>query len=152
MKVESRQRQANIFCMLTNNHRFLLSESAFFLTFPMIITNLDRIMLWFQTTGASSLIFFAKYGKLLRIMSRSKILDKLQEIKISIGDSLAISWQSTSRQMNILRYVNSQYIDSLLLYPIFINPIPRAETPKSMPSGHSAAICRPHQGRKQKLP
>ena len=38
-------------------------------------------------------------------------------LNFCIGDSLAISRQSTYWQINILRYVDSRYIDCLLLYP-----------------------------------
>ena len=48
-------------------------------------------------------------------MAGSKNSDKLQEIYFFIGDSYEISRQSTCRQINILRYGDSQYIDCLFI-------------------------------------
>ena len=92
---------------------------------PIFVWKLARLLTYshFDLKQLEPVLWFvfAKYGELLRTMSGSKISDKLQEIKISIGDSLAISWQSTCRQINILRYVDSRYIDCLFINCLFID-------------------------------
>ena len=71
-------------------------------------------LLYLNTTDVSMLLpMVLSYSKLKEWKWNSSGVDGEWDFEIFIGDSLAISRQSTCRQINIMRYGDSRYIDCL---------------------------------------